>query len=127
MDFGIITSFPLKPSGSFFFFFFSSSSCFASSSSDTITSLRIITGVSCFIFFSNNIPICIYGEISVLSNAVGKQNKAVFGIKNQSFADEMKKLINGGSLHPIQVLCGIFFILKHLLKIILVLPLAYLQ
>lgn len=46
----------------------------------------------------NNIPICIYGEISVLSNAVGKQNKAIFGIKNQSFADEIKKLISGGEI-----------------------------
>lgn len=46
----------------------------------------------------NEIPICIYGEILELSNAVGKQNKAVFGIKNQSFANEIRKIISGGEI-----------------------------
>jgi ribosomal protein L7Ae-like RNA K-turn-binding protein len=44
------------------------------------------------------IPICLYGTIENLSKAVGKPNKAIFGIKNQSFADEIKKLISGGEI-----------------------------
>jgi ribosomal protein L7Ae-like RNA K-turn-binding protein len=44
------------------------------------------------------IPICFYSTIEDLSKAVGKPNKAIFGIKNQSFADEIKKLIIGGEI-----------------------------
>jgi ribosomal protein L7Ae-like RNA K-turn-binding protein len=42
------------------------------------------------------IPIYFYGTIDTLSKAVGKPNKAIFGIKNQSFANEIIKLISGG-------------------------------
>jgi ribosomal protein L7Ae-like RNA K-turn-binding protein len=45
-----------------------------------------------------NVPILFYGTIEDLSKAVGKPNKAIFGIKNQSFADQMKKIINGGEI-----------------------------
>jgi ribosomal protein L7Ae-like RNA K-turn-binding protein len=44
------------------------------------------------------IPICFYGKIEDLSKAVGKPNKAIFGIKNQNFADEIEKLISGGEI-----------------------------
>jgi len=46
----------------------------------------------------NGIPICIYGEIEALSNAIGKPNKAVYVLKNQNFADEIKKIISGGEI-----------------------------
>ena len=46
----------------------------------------------------NQIPICFYGTIEDLSRAIGKPNKAIFGIKNQSFAIEIQKIINGGEV-----------------------------
>ena len=46
----------------------------------------------------NGIPICIYGSIESLSSAIGKPNKAMFGIRSQSFANEIQKIINGGEI-----------------------------
>ena len=46
----------------------------------------------------NEIPLYIYGTIEELSNAIGKPNKAIFGIRNQSFAMEIQKIINGGDI-----------------------------
>lgn len=46
----------------------------------------------------NQVPICFYGTIDDLSKAIGKPNKAIFGIKNQSFALEIQKIINGGEI-----------------------------
>ena len=46
----------------------------------------------------NEIPLYIYGTIEELSNAIGKPNKAIFGIRNQSFAMEIQKIINGGEI-----------------------------
>lgn len=46
----------------------------------------------------NHIPICFYGKIENLSKAIGKPNKAIFGIRNQSFAFEIEKIINGGDV-----------------------------
>lgn len=46
----------------------------------------------------NQIPICFYGSIETLSRAIGKPNKAIFGIKNQSFANEIEKIISGGEV-----------------------------
>ena len=46
----------------------------------------------------NQIPICFYGKIEDLSKAIGKTNKAIFGIRNQSFAFEIKKIISGGDI-----------------------------
>lgn len=46
----------------------------------------------------NNIPIYFYGKMESLSRAIGKPNKAIFGIKNQSFAHEIERIINGGEV-----------------------------
>lgn len=46
----------------------------------------------------NHIPIYFYGTIEELSKSIGKTNKAVFGIKNQNFADAIQKIINGGEI-----------------------------
>ncbi len=46
----------------------------------------------------NQIPIYFYGKIEDLSRAIGKPNKAIFGIKNQSFAEEIQKIVNGGDI-----------------------------
>lgn len=46
----------------------------------------------------NQIPICLYGNIDDLSKAIGKPNKAVYAIKNQNFALEIRKIINGGEI-----------------------------
>lgn len=45
-----------------------------------------------------NIPICILGDIENLSKAIGKKNKAVIGIKGESFAKEILKITNGGDV-----------------------------
>lgn len=37
-----------------------------------------------------------FGTIEELSKAIGKKNKAVIAIKNQSLAKELVKIINGG-------------------------------
>ena len=42
-----------------------------------------------------NIPIIIYGTIEEISNAIGKQNKAIIGIKDENIAEEIKKIIRG--------------------------------
>ncbi len=46
----------------------------------------------------NHIPIYFYGSIENLSRAIGKPNKAIFGIKNQNFAHEIERIINGGEV-----------------------------
>lgn len=43
-------------------------------------------------------PIKTWGEIMVISKSIGKQNKAIIGIKDTNFAREIVKLINGGEL-----------------------------
>lgn len=45
-----------------------------------------------------NIPICIFETIENLSKSIGKQNKAVIGIKNESLASQIYKIINGGDV-----------------------------
>ena len=37
------------------------------------------------------IPVIIYGNIEELSKAIGKENKAIFAIKDVNLADEIKK------------------------------------
>lgn len=49
-----------------------------------------------FICDKNNISIEIFGTIEALSKAIGNKNKAIIGIKNESLANEIKKIINGG-------------------------------
>ncbi len=43
-----------------------------------------------------NIEIFVYGTISENSKAIGKQNKAIIGIKDQNLAEAIKKEIHGG-------------------------------
>ena len=43
-----------------------------------------------------NIPIIIDGNIEELSQAIGKTNKAIIGIKNINLSAEIQKINNGG-------------------------------
>ena len=45
---------------------------------------------------SKNIPILEYLSIDELSKAIGKNNKAIIGIKDANFSKEIIKIINGG-------------------------------
>ena len=51
-----------------------------------------------FICDKNNIKIEIFGTISALSKAIGKNNKAVIGVKNENLANEISNIINGGDI-----------------------------
>lgn len=51
-----------------------------------------------FICQNNNTKIYFFGNIDDLSRAIGKSNKAVIGIKNKNFADQIEKIINGGEI-----------------------------
>ena len=42
-----------------------------------------------------NIPIIIIENIEILSKAIGKQNKAIIGVKEQNIANEIEKLYRG--------------------------------
>ncbi len=44
------------------------------------------------------IPILIIGEIEVLSKAIGKSNKAIIGIEDINFSNEIQKINNGGEV-----------------------------
>lgn len=46
----------------------------------------------------NSIPIIIDGKIDDLSKSIGKNNKAVLGIKDVNFADSIQKKYNGGDV-----------------------------
>ncbi|MBQ2938386.1 MAG: ribosomal L7Ae/L30e/S12e/Gadd45 family protein [Clostridia bacterium] len=45
-----------------------------------------------------NIPIIIDGDIENLSKAIGKNNKAIIGIKDINFADSIQKKYDGGDV-----------------------------
>ena len=45
-----------------------------------------------------NIPIIIDGKIEELSKTIGKNNKAVIGIKDRNFAKSIQKKYNGGDV-----------------------------
>lgn len=45
-----------------------------------------------------NIPIIIQEKIEVLSKAIGKENKAIIGIKDSSLAKQIEKIKNGGEI-----------------------------
>ncbi len=47
---------------------------------------------------NNNTKICFYGTIENLSKAIGKSNKAIIGIKEENFAKQIEKIINGGEV-----------------------------
>ncbi len=51
-----------------------------------------------FICKNNNVKICFFSTIEELSKAIGKNNKAVIGIKNINFANQIEKIINGGEI-----------------------------
>lgn len=51
-----------------------------------------------FICNKNDTKICSFGTIESLSKAIGKNNKAVIGIKNKDFANQIEKIINGGEI-----------------------------
>lgn len=46
----------------------------------------------------NNIPVIIDGEIETLSKTIGKNNKAIIGIKDANFASSIQKKYNGGDV-----------------------------
>lgn len=49
-----------------------------------------------FVCDKNNVSIKIFGTIERLSKSIGKNNKAIIGIKNESLANEISRIINGG-------------------------------
>lgn len=53
-----------------------------------------------YICEKNNIPILQFGNIDEISKVIGKNNKAIIGIKSKSLSGEIEKLIkeNGGEL-----------------------------
>ncbi len=51
-----------------------------------------------FICNNNRVKICFYGNIEELSKSIGKNNKAVIGIKEENFAKQIEKIINGGEV-----------------------------
>lgn len=46
----------------------------------------------------NNIPVIIDGKIDILSKTIGKNNKAMIGIKDKNFANSIQKKYNGGDV-----------------------------
>ena len=46
----------------------------------------------------NNIPVIIDGDIEALSKSIGKNNKAIIGIKDINFANSIQKKYNGGDV-----------------------------
>ncbi len=51
-----------------------------------------------FVCKENDTKIIFFGTIEEISRAIGKDNKAVIGIKNKNFALEIEKIINGGEI-----------------------------
>lgn len=51
-----------------------------------------------FLCNKKDIRISIFGNITDISKAIGKTNKAVIGIKNTSLANQIYKIINGGEI-----------------------------
>lgn len=45
-----------------------------------------------------NVPIYIFGDKENLSKSIGKDNKAVIGIKDKNLAEAIKKILNGGDV-----------------------------
>ncbi len=45
-----------------------------------------------------NIPIIMFSTKEELSKSIGQKNKAVIGITNNSFAEQISKIINGGDI-----------------------------
>lgn len=51
-----------------------------------------------FICNKYNIPIIIFGNIENISKSIGKQNKAIIGVKESNIANEICKIVNGGEI-----------------------------
>ena len=51
-----------------------------------------------FICNKNDIPIIIFGDIENISKSIGKQNKAILGVKEVNIANEICKIVNGGEI-----------------------------
>lgn len=47
---------------------------------------------------NDQIKVIIFGTIEEISSSTGKQNKAVIGIKDTNFSNEIIKIINGGEV-----------------------------
>ena len=47
---------------------------------------------------SYDVPIIQFGNIETLSKAIGKNNKAIIGIKDVNLSKEIKKINNGGEV-----------------------------
>lgn len=45
-----------------------------------------------------NVPVIIDGDIDTLSKSIGKNNKAIIGIKDINFAESIQKKYNGGDI-----------------------------
>lgn len=45
-----------------------------------------------------DVPIITYGDIDSLSKAIGKDNKAILGIKDINFANSIQEKYNGGDI-----------------------------
>lgn len=45
-----------------------------------------------------NVPVIIDGDIDTLSKSIGKNNKAIIGIKDINFAESIQKKYNGGDV-----------------------------
>lgn len=45
-----------------------------------------------------NIPVIVDGDIDTLSKTIGKNNKAIIGIKDINFAESIQKKYNGGDV-----------------------------
>lgn len=44
------------------------------------------------------VPFLVWGEIEKISQAIGKRNKAIVGIKDINLSNEIQKIINGGEI-----------------------------
>lgn len=51
-----------------------------------------------FLCEKNGINFLLFSTIDELSKCIGKKNKAIFGIKNESLANQIYKIINGGDI-----------------------------
>lgn len=45
-----------------------------------------------------NVPVIVDGDIETLSKSIGKNNKAIIGIKDTNFAESIQKKYNGGDV-----------------------------
>lgn len=45
-----------------------------------------------------NIPCYIFGSKEEISNAIGKENKAIIGIKDNNLAEAIKRILDGGDV-----------------------------